>query len=79
MKVTCNNCKEVIRFVPSLDELREEIKELVLDKVTSTTDEEMTAYIDQLYACVTNGIQDSVAYSKANLRIKRQMARERFQ
>jgi hypothetical protein len=79
MKVKCDNCKEVIPFVPSLDDLREEIKELVLDRVTSSTDDEMSAYIDQLYACVTNGIQDSVAYSKANLHIKQRMARERFQ
>jgi hypothetical protein len=78
VKVPCDNCKEVIQFVPSLDELRVEIKELILDRAASLTEEELIAYIDQLYDCVTQAIQDSVDHSKAQLRTKRSMAAKKY-
>jgi len=53
-------------------------KELLLDKMEMSTEEEMSAYIEQLYGLLPQAIQDAVDHGNAHLRAMREMAAKKF-
>lgn len=78
MKATCEHCQEEFDFIPDMNAIRGEIKEKVLDRWHSSTDEELSDYIDQLQKCVLDAAHDALNEAIASLGARRAMAAEKF-
>ena len=78
MKTKCLMCEVQIEFVPTLDEIQEELKEKILDEMQSSTEAEMAAFIDDLQKRVLDAVQDAANETVAHLDYKRKMAAKKF-
>jgi hypothetical protein len=61
MEIKCPNCDVDVEVVPSLLQIKQELTAHLLDKIMEgeTTEEQMTAYLDELMETVNEAIGDA--------------------
>jgi hypothetical protein len=78
MKVKCECCEEEFDCVPSLDEIQDEIKEKLLDRMEFASEAEMAAYIDELHKRIVGAVRDAANQTLSDLEHMRLAAAEKF-
>jgi hypothetical protein len=78
MEVKCPNCEEDVHIIPSLLQIRQELTEDLLTKMSELTEEQWSAYVDQLIEMVTGAAADAGERALQFTTVARKMAATKF-